>query len=140
LAPAHEGAGTQADDIAGSESRNAMAEHIEVELDILSGMPNPAWVLTPAEAENFRTKLAGLRQATQRSLSGNLGYRGFILQIQTGTSSRIVRVQRGMVQISDGTIDMYFTDEARELERSLLQTGRQHVADELFRAAERDFR
>jgi hypothetical protein len=60
----------------GRKSWSAMAERMEVELDIPWKMPDPAWVLTVAEAENFETRLADLRQATQRSLSGNLGYRG----------------------------------------------------------------
>ena len=57
-----------------------MPAHCEVELDIFSGMPNPTWTLTNAEADNFVKQLAALPRTSARELSGNLGYRGFIVQ------------------------------------------------------------
>ena len=35
-----------------------MPARVEVELDIFSGMPNPTWVLTDAEADSFLKQLA----------------------------------------------------------------------------------
>ena len=39
-----------------------MPVHVEVELDIFSGMPNPTWVLTNAEADSFVKQLAAVSQ------------------------------------------------------------------------------
>ena len=38
------------------------ASACEVELDIFSGMPNPTWILTNAEADSFVKQLAGCRE------------------------------------------------------------------------------
>ena len=58
-----------------------MPARVEVELDIFSGMPNPTWVLTDAEADSFVKQLAAAPPGPATELSGNLGYRGFIVQV-----------------------------------------------------------
>jgi hypothetical protein len=116
------------------------SDRIDVELDIFSGMPNPTWVLTASEAGSFDTQLAALPQTAPRSLAGNLGYRGLIVQMRVGTATQLVRIQTGLVQVSDGTADAYCVDEARKLERWLLQTGKPHVNGDILRVAERELR
>jgi hypothetical protein len=121
----------------GSESMPAL---VEVELDIFSGMPNPTWVLTNAEADSFMKQLAALSPTSARELSGNLGYRGFIVRVMQGADTQLIRVQFGTVHLSGDTTNVYTYDKDRELERWLLNTGKPHLKDELFHIAEREFR
>jgi hypothetical protein len=117
-----------------------MPSRCEVELDIFSGMPNPAWILTNAEADSFVKQLAALSGTSARELSGNLGYRGFIVQCTQGANTQLIRIQNGIVHISKDVTNVYAYDEDRQLERWLLNTGRPHLKDELFQIAEREFR
>jgi len=112
----------------------------EVEFDIFSGMPNPTWILTNAEADSFVKQLAALPLTSTRELSGNLGYRGFIVQVTQGASTQLIRIQTSTVHISKGVTNVYAYDEGRKLERWLLNTGRPHLKNELFQIAEREFR
>ena len=117
-----------------------MPARCEVELDIFSGMPNPTWILTNAEADSFMKQLAALPQTSARELSGNLGYRGFIVQCTQGADAQLIRIQDGTVHISKGVTNVYAYDEDRKWERWLLNTGRPHLKNELFQIAEREFR
>lgn len=117
-----------------------MAARCEVELDIFSGMPNPTWILTDAEADYFMKRLAELPRTSARELSGNLGYRGFIVQCTQAANTQLIRIQNGTVHISNDVTDVYAYDEDRELERWLLNTGKPHLKNELFQIVEREFR
>ena len=107
-----------------------MQVRVEVELDIFSGMPNPTWVLTNAEAASFVEKLAAMSLTSATELSGNLGYRGFIVQVTEGVNTQLIHIQTGIVQISIGATNAYANDEDRELERWLLNTGKPHLKNE----------
>jgi hypothetical protein len=117
-----------------------MPAHAEVELDIFSGMPNPAWTLADTEAESLVERLAALPQAPPREFSGNLGYRGFIIRLMQGAATQSIRVQRGAVHISNGQTDVYARDADRSLERWLLDTGRPHLKTDLLQVVEREVR
>ena len=117
-----------------------MAASVEVELDIFSGMPNPKWVLTNAEAESFVKQLAALPRISDKKLSGNLGYRGFIVQVTQGADTQLIHIQNGTGHISEGAVTVYVHDKGRKLERWLLNTGKPHVKDDLFQIVEREFR
>jgi hypothetical protein len=121
----------------GSES---MPARCEVEFDIFSGMPNPTWILTDAEADSFLKQVDALPRTSPRELSGNLGYRGFIVQCSQGADTELIRIQNGSVHISKGGTNVYAYDEDRELERWLLNAARPHMDNELLQIAERDFR
>ena len=110
----------------------------EIELDIFSGMPNPTWSLTDSEEESFMKRLAALERTSSSELSGNLGYRGFIVQCTQGEKLQFIHIQRGTVQISDNATEVYASDKNRDLERWLLSTGKPHIDDELFQIAERE--
>ena len=103
-------------------------------------MPNPTWVLTNAEADSFVKKLDAMSRTSATELSGNLGYRGFIVQVTQGANTQLVHIQTGIVQISIGAKNVYANDEGRELERWLLNTGKPHLENELFQIVEREFR
>src|SRR6187200_142524 len=118
-----------------------MAVGVKVELDIFSGMPNPTWVLPEAEADSFMKRLAGLAAVSGTSagkLSGNLGYRGFIVRVTEGARTQLIRIQNGAVHISNGAT-IHASDKDRELERWLLNTGRPHLKSEILEAVEREF-
>ena len=117
-----------------------MPAHCEVELDIFSGMPNPTWILRNGDTDSFLKQFAALPQTSATELSGNLGYRGFIVQCTQGANTQFIRIQNGTVQISEGVTNVYAYDENRELERWLLNTGRPHLKNELFQIAERELR
>ncbi len=117
-----------------------MPLRVEVELDIFSGMPNPTWVLTNAEADSFVKKLAAMSRTSATELSGKLGYRGFIVQVALGADTQLIHVQTGIVRISTGVTNVYANDEDRKLERWLLDTGESHLKNELFQTVEREFR
>ncbi|WP_410657963.1 hypothetical protein [Amycolatopsis sp. lyj-112] len=112
-----------------------MAENVTVELDIFSGVPNPAWTLRQAQAAEFQRKLEALPQASGGQIANNLGYRGFV----TRTSAIAALVQNGTVQVTQDGETRYRTDSGRELERWLLQSGKPFVDPETFALAEREF-
>ncbi len=117
-----------------------MAPRCEVELDIFSGMPNPTWILADAEADSFLKQLAALPPAPARQLSGNLGYRGFIVQVAEGGGTELVRIQAGTVHISRGATTIYALDADRALERWLLNMGKPYLRSDIVEIVERELR
>ncbi len=115
-----------------------MPKRVEVELDIFSGMPNPTWILTDAEAASFVQRLQTMPKGPAVTLSGRLGYRGFVVQVMVDGQTQVVRVQNGFVQTSIGTTDAFARDAGRTLERWLLDTGKPHLQSELFETARRE--
>ena len=115
-----------------------MPTRVEVELDIFSGMPNPTWVLVGPDAQNFATRLAGLTRVSAQEVSGNLGYRGFIVRIVSSDQTRHIRVQTGTVHVSEGTGTICAKDENRELEGWLLNSGKPHLTNEIVEIVERN--
>jgi len=116
-----------------------MKVQIEVELDIFSGMPNPRWILTNAEADIFMKKLTALSQIAETKLSGNLGYRGFIVKVTKEANMQLIHIQTGIVQIAKGVTKLYANDKDREMERWILNTGKSHMNNELFQNIELHF-
>jgi hypothetical protein len=121
-------------------SNESMAVHCEAELDIFSGVPNPTWSLADAEADSFMKRLAALPRTVPGQFPGKLGYRGFIVQCRQGTDAWSVRLQNGIVHISQGATNIYADDEQRRLERWLLNTGKPYLKAELFQIAESELR
>lgn len=117
-----------------------MPARADVELDVFSGMPNPTWVLTTAEAETLAQRLAALPPASPGELSGRLGYRGLVVKVENGAETRLIRVQSGSVHITEGETTVYARDEGRELERWLIETGRPRLAESVVEIVEREVR
>jgi hypothetical protein len=117
-----------------------MPARVEVELDIFSGMPNPTWVLTDAEADIFVKQLDAAPPGPSTNLPGNLGYRGFIVQVTHGADTDLIRIQAGAIHLSRGSTKTYARDGDRELERWLLGTGKPHLKDEIFQTVQRGIR
>lgn len=117
-----------------------MPARVEVELDIFSGMPNPTWELTAGEADRFLKQLAAKAQTSARELSGNLGYRGFIVQVTQEDKTQLIHIQTGTIHMSIGATKVYAKDGERELERWLLNTGKPYLTNELFQFVEGEIR
>jgi hypothetical protein len=120
-----------------SEEKKSAVPGCEVELDIFSGRANPTWMLTDDETGSFLDQLAALTSTSARELSGNLGYRGFMVQCTAGADLRLIRIQKGIVQISTGTQNTYALDKDRALERWLLNTAKPHLQSDILHIAER---
>ncbi len=116
-----------------------MSAKFEVELDIFSGNPNPTWLLSPQEGVLFLKKLATLPQAPPKALSTHLGYRGFIVQVAKGKEQSLVHIQNGIVQILVGDTKVYYSDQNRDLERWLLNSGKLFLNSDLFKIVENEF-
>jgi hypothetical protein len=116
-----------------------MRIQIEVELDIFSGMPNPVWILTNYQADIFMKDLFALSPVAETKLSGNLGYRGFIVTVAEEHSRQMIRIQNGVVQKEKNEMWLYAADSKRKLERWLLNTGKPHIKAELFQMVEATF-
>lgn len=114
-----------------------MATHVEVELDIFSGMPNPTWVLTEVEADSLAQRLAQLPETSAGELPGHLGYRGFIVRVTEGARTQEIRIWAGAVHVSNGATRRA-ADQDRALEWWLLRSGRPYLNDELLEAVERE--
>jgi hypothetical protein len=118
---------------------SATSARVEVELDIFSGNPNPIWILSEADGVLFLKKLAMLPKASAKELSDNLGYRGFIVKVINETGESFVRIQNGTVQLSQSGINIYYSDQNRNLERWLLNSGKPILRSDLYDMVERGF-
>ena len=85
-------------------------------------------------------QLAALPPSPATELSGNLGYRGFIVQVTQGADTHLIHIQTGTVHISKGATKVHAKDVNRELERWLLNTGKPHLKSEIFQMVEREIR
>ncbi len=95
----------------------------DVEVELYSGRPNPRFVLSPADAAEFRRRLAALSLA--RNAEGprdTLGYRGLRV---TGPDAPGVEVtiSAGGVEVSDSGGKRRLTDPGRRLERWLVKAA-----------------
>jgi hypothetical protein len=79
-----------------------MQPRTEVELDVFSGVPNPAWALTDAESVEFGRRLSTLPRGSPAALTGKLGYRGLVVRHTHGAATRLVHVQSGHVRVDEG--------------------------------------
>ena len=122
-----------------TEGSESMPVHVEVELDLFSGMSNPTWFLTHAEADSFMKMLAALPPTPAAELSGNLGYRGLIVRVTEGAETSLIHIQSGIVHMATGATASYAQDDDRVLERWLLNTGKPHLKDDILHLVEGEF-
>jgi hypothetical protein len=125
-------------DYATTEGGESMSTKVNVELDIFSGNPNPDWTLPSEAGVLFLQKLKTLPSIPAKDISNHLGYRGFSVQVVNGTEQSQVYIQNGMVQIITGTKKVYYSDQDRNLERWLLESGKPFLQNDLFRIVEND--
>ena len=117
-----------------------MPARVEVELDIFSGMPNPTWVLTDAEADSF---VRAVGRGAARPGYGTVGQSGISRVHRPGNARNrdaLDSHSSRTIQISKGATKLYAKDVNRELERWLLNTGKPHLKSEIFQLVEREIR
>ena len=117
-----------------------MTEEVEVELDIFSGRPNPAWKLSQTEAAGFLDHLAALAEAAPNEPEMPLGYRGFVVRLMQGRDASDLRVRNGIVRLARAGRVAWYGDPGRAMERSLLESGRARLTDDLYRLVLEDWR
>jgi hypothetical protein len=69
-----------------------------VELDAFSGLPNPVWEMTPAEARDVEARLRNLAPTADTLPMTRLGYRGFYIR---GTDGRELYVTHGLIAVME---------------------------------------
>lgn len=109
----------------------------EVELDIFSGRPNPAWTLTGAESDGLAERLAALPPAAPEELHTNLGYRGLIVTIRQPDGEATVRIQAGIAETTKSGRIVYHEDPNRALEHWLIATGKAHLPPDIQQIVQR---
>jgi hypothetical protein len=104
-----------------------------VELDVFSGLPNPAWDLPPAGTAALLAMIGALPPSPPVSLPTPLGYRGFLVTIADTSSASAVtlRVYRGIVEYQ-GPKTAYYSDPMKQVERWLLSSSRPHIDAQLY--------
>ena len=99
---------------------------VEVTLGLYSGVPDPAWTLTAAQANELAAALAGLTRIEGPAPTGGLGYHGFTISSPDGT----LVAYDGTVVSADSEPPYVLDDPDRTIERLLLDTARPHVTIE----------
>lgn len=115
-------------------------ETTQVQLDIFSGLPNPAWQLTAEGTQELRTLVEALPEAPCRQQDlGRLGYRGFVVLLAQRpelSNEYRLRIYGGQIRYGDpwalNTPGLCYADIGRQVERHLLNTGRQHLAENVY--------
>jgi len=105
---------------------------MQIQVDIFSGRPNPAWEATPQEAEDIEAVLASLPVAAGDvpPPSEQLGFRGFWLSDRQ--SNRRIYVHGSAVQIQTAATVTAKLDSGRQLQQMLVNMSRSHLDVNLF--------
>src|SRR5687768_17397410 len=98
----------------------ALADPMEIELDVFSGRPNPTWTASPERAASMSRGLSSLPDAPAQSEPGNLGYRGFLIR----QGALRARVYDGRVFVTTNGTTRTFVD-SNGLEAQLIDEARQ---------------
>ena len=81
-----------------------------VELDAFSGLPNPKWQLTDVEEVELEKRLQDLPVTEPGAIPENLGYRGFVIVDENGTTQRITVTRNGFVVKHDANGGRWYED------------------------------
>jgi hypothetical protein len=109
---------------------------IKVSLNIFSGMPNPSWELSDGQADALLERVEGLTQSTTAKPSGvlgGLGYRGFLVE-RSATAPEgplSLYIHEGIVDRGQSQVNAVDGDQT--VERTLLESGRRMIDDEVYR-------
>jgi hypothetical protein len=114
------------------------AAEIEVEVDIMSGVPNPGWTVGGSEAAALTDLINALPESGQAEgkAGQDLGFRGFVLRGGDlfGADER-VRVLGSAVVVSDGTTPgRLYTDENRAIFTMLRTMSAEHLNENVLQA------
>ena len=92
-----------------------------IELDAFSGLPNPTWQMTEAEARDIATRLRNLPAVEERLPEATLGYRGFTIRNADGQR---IYVTRGLVATMAGNDATHVFRDAHDVEGALKAQAR----------------
>lgn len=104
------------------------------ELDIFSGVPNPKWHLSKADAATLSSIVGRLPQASLPFPLKGLGYRGFWVRGIDSHSGKEVTIKAflGVAKyVVEGSVPMCLEDAERQVERFLLKTAQPWLDDSL---------
>ena len=109
-----------------------------VEVDLYSGRPNPAWHLTAAETQSLLER-CDASPSLPKTVAGahtpeGLGYRGLKVDLLRGDRIQTLSVGDGkvVIEVPSSCQQYQLQDPERQLERWLLQTGREHLDPDLY--------
>jgi hypothetical protein len=108
---------------------------MQVEVDVFSGRPNPAWNLSDQEASQFQAKFKSLATSeSQKPLYDGLGYRGFkVIGFQDYDR---MTIWNGHVEARRGDKTLRWRDPEKSLEKYLLTVAKKHVDEGVYHVIE----
>ncbi|MCE7929701.1 MAG: hypothetical protein DYG91_14580 [Chloroflexi bacterium CFX7] len=106
---------------------------VTVTLQIFSGVPNPTWELSDAQAREFASRLASLNSRTLSKppgIAGGLGYRGFVVESsREPTLDPFIYVHANVIDLA--RLSLNLLDNDVQLEEWLLGSAGGAIDDEL---------
>jgi hypothetical protein len=108
---------------------------IKVTLNVYSGRTNPSWELTDEQSEAFLEQIERLLQSTTTKPSavlGGLGYRGFLVERPASAPQGPLSMYIHEGIVDRGLGELNAIDGNQVVERSLLESGRRAIDEELF--------
>ena len=119
-----------------------VAAQARVDVDIFSGRPNPAYLLSEADTKEVAQMLGSLEETPADHFSDPLGYRGFQLQLPGSQADEgiQVRVFGGLVRYDTRATTQYFLDPERKVERWLVASAEPHLPPGVYEAIPSELR
>ena len=116
---------------AGQTATPAATSHVE--LDVFSGLPNPAWKLSAADTTTLIGMINRLQPSPPVDLPTPLGYRGFLVTLDKpeSGSATTIRAYQGIIEYR-GRETMYYADPDKQAEQWLLATARPYIDGQLY--------
>ena len=114
---------------------------MQVEVDLFSGRPNPRFTLEPAQAAELLRRIAVLSPLDAApEFPDNLGYRGLKVHVDEDGPVAEIRISSGTVVVRERPDSQrVFLDQARALERWLVETGATSIEPEVMSVLRQEF-
>ena len=117
---------------------------MRVTLDVYSGRENPSWDLSPSDARQLVSRLAGKAVASADEVESTLGFRGYVVSVgddsdETASAAGLPQTFRiggalpqQFISAEAGEVPTLAAEEAQEAAQWLLTTAQQEVDPELL--------
>ena len=131
-----------ATDPAGATGTTAEPE-VTVEVDIMSGVPNPTWTTDEESADRLATLVAGLEPSGQaEEAAASLGFRGFVVRgldlSDLGSYDELRVLGETVIASGKAGEDLALRDSERAVFTELRTASEQHLAADVFHAIPAD--
>ena len=120
---------------------SAAAERlVAVEVDIMSGVPNPTWTTDAASASRLADLVADLDQSSDAdgAAQTGLGFRGFVVRgldlSRLGRYDELTVCGETVIASGEAAEDLTLRDPERAMFTELRTASEEHLAPELFHA------